>query len=114
MVRESVNARRLADTDRDPIEGKCVFEFISKEVGVEMGVRKTYREANDLRALLMGREPVVSIDRIYLEDDEDEIFQGDIISFPDKPELPRFQIMDTQRDGLSRMVCRLNMIGSQV
>lgn len=113
MIKPTPNSRRLPDTSRPVVFGRCVFEFMSKDVGIEMGVRKTYREANDLRSLMIGRDPEVSIDRKYFQTVSDEPHQGDIIEFPGKPELPKFEVMDTMRDGLSRLVCRLVMYGVQ-
>lgn len=92
---------------------KGVFDYISTEYGVQLGVRKSYREANDLRALQTGRDPQLSIDRKYWPSADWEPRQGDVIRFPANPELPGFQVISSQRDGLSRMVLMLVTIGAQ-
>lgn len=92
---------------------KGIFDYISTEYGVQLGVRKSYREANDLRALQTGRDPQLSIDRKYWPSVDWEPKQGDVIHFPVNPELPDFQVISAQRDGLSRMVLMLVTIGAQ-
>lgn len=109
----SANGRRSADPNRPVLCGYCIFDYISKEYGLELGVRKTYRESNDLRAISVGRDAIVSIDRRYFMEFAEEPKQGDIIEFPEKPQLPAFQIMDVQRDGMSRLELRLVHLGSQ-
>ena len=110
----SPNGRGGADPSREVIEAKGIFDYISIEHGIELGVRKSYREANDLRALQLGRDPQVSIDRVYFSGLADEPRQGDRVVFPDNPELPSFDVVSAQRDGLSRMVLKLTHRGAQV
>lgn len=108
------NGRPKADPDRGVIEdGFGVFDYVDAEYGIELGVRKSYREANDLRALQTGREPLLSVDRRYFPTLESEPKQGDIIEFPSRPDLPRFEVVSVKRDGLSRVLLRLVHIGSQ-
>ncbi|CCF19159.1 conserved protein of unknown function [Pseudorhizobium banfieldiae] len=90
-----------------------IFDYVSTEYGIQLGVRKSYREANDLRALQIGRDPQLSIDRKYWPSADWEPKQGDLISFPLNPDLPEFQVSSSQRDGLSRMVLMLITIGAQ-
>jgi hypothetical protein len=113
QARSTPNGRRSGDPDRPVLEGYCIFDYISKEYGLELGVRKTYRESNDLRAISVGRDAIVSIDRRYFMAFAEEPKQGDIIEFPEKPQLPGFEIMDVQRDGMSRLELRLVHMGSQ-
>jgi len=108
------NGRGDQDPDRAVVTCKGIFDYVSIEHGLELGVRKSYREANDLRALQVGRDPQVSIDRIYFPTGADEPRQGDRVTFPDNPELPEFEVTSAQRDGLSRMVIKLAHRGSQV
>jgi hypothetical protein len=113
------NGRRRPDPERqvrDDLWG--VFDYTSAEYGLELGVRKSYREANDLRAVSVGRKPVLSIDRKYFPDPLLEPRQGDLIEMLDdfgfpQPNLPQFEVMDNQRDGLARMELRLVQRGQQ-
>lgn len=107
------NGRPSPDPDRAVVEGKGVFDYVDATYGIELGVRKSYREANDLRALQTGREPLLSIDRKYWPALAGEPQQGDIIEFPSKPDLPRFEVVSVMRDGMSRLVVRLVHFGSQ-
>ncbi|MBN9308726.1 MAG: hypothetical protein J0I99_00720 [Devosia sp.] len=113
------NGRRRADLDRamrDDLWG--IFDYTSAEYGLELGVRKSYREANDLRAVSVGRKPVISIDRKYFPDPLLEPRQGDLIEMLNddgtpQADLPQFEVMDNQRDGQSRMELRLVQRGQQ-
>jgi hypothetical protein len=112
-MKATPNGRPGADPDRDVIEGAGIFDYVETQLGIELGVRKSYREANDLRALQSGREPLLSVDRKWFPTLSDEPRQGDIIEFPDRPNLPRFQVVSAQRDGLSRMLLHLVHLGRQ-
>lgn len=107
------NGRPGPDPNRTLIQGKGIFEYLSVEYGVQLGVRKSYREANDLRALQAGRDPQLSVDRVYFPIGLEEPKQGDILEFPNNPELPKFDVISSQRDGLSRLVLMLAHRGAQ-
>jgi hypothetical protein len=108
------NGRAQPDTIRPDVEGFGIFDFVEVVFGIELGVRKSYREANDLRALQTGRDPQLSVDRKYFPTLDQEPKQGDRVTFPSRPELPLFQVVSVQRDGLSRLVIKLVMEGAQV
>jgi hypothetical protein len=120
-MRDSVdpNGRRRADPERgtrDDLWG--IFDYTSAEYGLELGVRKSYREANDLRAVSVGRKPLLSIDRKFFPDPLLEPRQGDLIEMLNddgtpQADLPQFEVMDNQRDGLARMELRLVQRGQQ-
>jgi hypothetical protein len=112
-ILKTPNGRGGQDPNRDMLTIKGIFDYVSVEHGLELGVRKSYREANDLRALQNGRDPQVSLDRLYFEEGVDEPRQGDLINFPNNPELPDFEIISTHRDGLSRVVVKLAHKGTQ-
>ncbi|NKW80367.1 hypothetical protein HGG72_08440 [Ochrobactrum pecoris] len=95
------------------VNGKGIFDYISVEYGVQLGVRRSYREANDLRSLQSGRDPQLSVDRLYFPVGAEEPKQGDLVVFPTRPELPDFQVVSSQRDGLSRIVLMLVQLGGQ-
>lgn len=107
------NGRYSQDTTREVICGSGIFDYISVEYGVQLGVRRSYREANDLRSLQSGRDPQLSVDRRYFPVGTQEPRQGDQITFPSRPELPDFQVISSQRDGLSRVVLMLVQRGGQ-
>ncbi|WP_421983350.1 hypothetical protein [Roseibium sp.] len=109
----SPNGRPTVDTSRTTITGKGILDYISVESGVQLGVRRSYREANDLRALQTGRDPQLSVDRVYFPIGVEEPKQGDIVKFPERPELPEFDVMSSQRDGMSRVVLELVHRGPQ-
>ena len=96
------NARAGPDPDRAVITGKGVFDYSPATAGVELGDR-SIRAGNDLRSLVGGREPVLSVDRRYLPTAADEPRQGDVVTFPDKPDLPVFSVVNVRRDGQSRL-----------
>lgn len=107
------NGRPMADPNRTVVRGRGIFDYYSTEFGIQLGVRKSYREANDLRSLQAGRDPQLSVDRIYFPLGVEEPKQGDIVSFPDRPELPEFDVVSSQRDGMSRVVLMLTQRGAQ-
>lgn len=114
---QTPNGRPALDPTR-PIVGLLVpaygvFDYISEEYGIQLGVRKSYREANDLRALQTGRDPRLSIDRKYFPTPDVEPKQGDKVKFPTFPVLPIFSVVSCQRDGLSRLELLLVHEGSQ-
>lgn len=116
------NVKRAADPARDVIDVEGIFEYNSIEFGMELGVRKSYREANDLRNVSVGRTPDISIDRKWFPDKDKEPRQGDNLymlraavggGMEVDPNYPPFEIMDNQRDGLARSLLRLIQLGSQ-
>lgn len=107
------NGRPGPDATRSIVNGKGIFDYISTEFGIQLGVRKSYREANDLRSLQTGRDPQLSVDRLYFPIGVQEPKQGDIVSFPTHPELPDFDVVSAQRDGQSRLVLMLTHRGAQ-
>ena len=113
-MKSTPNGRSKPDGARLVIDGKGIFDYVPAEYGIQLGVRRSYREANDLRSLQSGRDPQLSIDRVYFPLHADEPKQGDIIAFPKRPELPDFQVVSAQRDGLSRMVLLLVQREGQV
>lgn len=118
-MKSSPNGRPSADSARVALPSpevpapRGIFDYYSTEYGVQLGVRKSYREANDLRALQVGRDPQLSVDRRYWPNADWEPKQGDVIRFPLNAELPDYQVISSQRDGLSRMVLMLIQIGAQ-
>lgn len=107
------NSRPVPSVERDEVEGEGVFDYYELQHGIELGVRKSYREANDFRALQSGREPRISVDRRLFPTSADEPRQGDVLTLPTRPDLPDFVITSAQRDGLSRMVLKLAHLGRQ-
>lgn len=116
------NAKRIPDPARPAIDIEAIFEYNSIEFGMELGVRKSYREANDLRNVSVGRTPDVSIDRKWFPKVEEEPRQGDRLfmlrlsnngELEVDPNYPPFEVMDNQRDGLARTVLRLIQLGNQ-
>ena len=116
------NARRSADPAREVVDVEGIFEYNSIEFGMELGVRKSYREANDLRNVSVGRTPDISIDRRWFPDKDKEPRQGDHLymlraaaggGLEVDPGYPAFEVMDNQRDGLARTLLRLIQLGSQ-
>lgn len=107
------NGRPGPDENRPVVNGRGIFDYISTEFGIQLGVRKSYREANDLRSLQTGRDPQLSVDRLYFPIGVQEPKQGDIVSFPTHPELPDFDVVSAQRDGQSRLVLMLTHRGAQ-
>lgn len=112
-MRSTPNGRPRPDPSRPAITGKGVFDYISVEYGIQLGVRRSYREANDLRSLQSGRDPRLSIDRRWFPVGIEEPRQGDVVRFPTRPELPEFQVISAQRDGMARMELELVQIGGQ-
>lgn len=109
----SPNGRPNLDPTRNVVRGKGVFGYVSTEFGIQLGVRKSYREANDLRSLQTGRDPVLSVDRKWFPIGTQEPRQGDLVAFPDNPELPTFDVIAAARDGLSRLELQLAHKGAQ-
>ena len=105
------NGRSRPDPDRSPVVGRGVFDDVAAEYGVQLGVRRSYREANDLRALQVGSDPQLSIDIRYFGDRLPR--QGDLVRLPTKPELPDFQVISAQPDSQSRIVLMLVEIGEE-
>lgn len=111
--KSTANGRPGPDATRTVVNGKGILDYISTEFGIQLGVRKSYREANDLRSLQTGRDPQLSVDRIYFPVGLQEPKQGDLIQFPSRPELPEFDVASVQRDGQSRLVFMLVQRGAQ-
>lgn len=107
------NGRGQVDADRKVIKGCGIFDYVEMEYGVQLGVRKSYREGNDLRSVQSGRDPQLSVDIKYFPGVDEAVLQGDIVRFPDEPNLPDFQVTKAQRDGLSRIRLDLVQIGGQ-
>lgn len=103
-MKSTPNGRPKPDLSRPIVRGLGIFDYIAVEYGLQLGVRRSYREANDLRSLQSGREPQLSIDRRYFMNPKEEPKQSDYIHFPKNVELPKFQVISGQRDGLSRIV----------
>lgn len=107
----SPNGRREMDQDRAVVEGICVFDNESTKSGIRLGVRKTFREANDLRVLSQGREPKASIDLRQFPTLADQPRQGDKFELLDRDIAP-FEVTSAERDGQARIVVRLIQEGS--
>ena len=107
------NGRPSVDSARPIVEGLGIFDYVEADYGIELGVRKSYREANDLRALQTGREPQLSVDRRYFPTLADEPRQGARVVFPSRPDLPPFEVVSVKRDGMSRLAITLLHLGSQ-
>jgi hypothetical protein len=111
MVR-SPNGRPSVDPSRVPVDGYGIFDSLSVEFGLQLGVRKSYREGNDLRTNQVGRDPQISVDRQYFSAGWIPR-QGDVLSFPDNDDLPDFDVVTSEPDGLSRIVIKLLQQGIQ-
>lgn len=112
-ISKTPNGRGGHDPHRKVVTGYGVLSYMAAEFGVQLGVRRSYREANDLRAIQSGREPELSVDRRYFCGVENEPRQDDIVTFPTKPDLPDFQVVGVRRDGLARLVLVLVQLGGQ-
>ncbi|MDA5627781.1 MULTISPECIES: hypothetical protein [Agrobacterium] len=112
-MKSTPNGRPSADPSRKVIRGRGIFDYVEMEYGVQLGVRKSYREGNDLRSVQSGRDPQLSVDMIYFPGVDEAALQGDLVSFPDEPHLPDFQVTKAQRDGMSRIRLDLVQIGGQ-
>ena len=108
------NGRGQRDATRKVVHGRGVFDYVEMEYGVQLGVRKSYREGNDLRSVQSGRDPQLSVDMMYFPGVDEAALQGDIVTFPDDPNLPDFQVTKAQRDGMNRIRLDLVQIGGQV
>jgi len=104
------NGRGTPDPNREEVLGRGIYDDVAAEYGVQLGVRRSYREANDLRALQVGSEPQLSVDIIHFPADKPR--QGDVVKFPDRTDLPDFQVISAQPDGLNRIVLHLVQIGA--
>lgn len=107
------NGRGAQDPARTIIEGVGVLEYESGEQGIQLGVRKTYREANDLRAIPLGRHPILIVQSKFFPTPDVEPRQGDLIEMVEAPELPLFDVVSAQRDGLTRIEIFLVHRGTQ-
>lgn len=112
-MKSTPNGRPSADPNRKVILGRGIFDYVEMEYGVQLGVRKSYREGNDLRSVQSGRDPQLSVDMIYFPGVDEAALQGDLVSFPDESHLPDFQVTKAQRDGMSRIRLDLVQIGGQ-
>lgn len=104
------NSRAKPDPSRPIVEGRCPFIYASKEFGIQLGVRKTYREANDFRSITIGYEPFASIAKGYFETKASWPSQDDIFEIVSEPDFPRFKVLDVQPDGMERLELRLEII----
>lgn len=109
----SPNGRGGDDPDRPQMTVTAVFFYPSAEFGIELGVRRSYREANDLRALQVGREAQITLKRSYFTSVAVEPRQGDYVRFLTRPELPDFEVASAQRDGITRIILKLVHLGAQ-
>ncbi|MCO5730085.1 hypothetical protein [Rhizobium sp. SSA_523] len=112
-MKSTPNGRGAVDPNRKVVRGKGIFDYVEMEYGVQLGVRKSYREGNDLRSVQSGRDPQLSVDMIYFPGVDETALQGDVIAFPDEPNLPDFQVSKAQRDGMNRIRLDLVQIGGQ-
>jgi hypothetical protein len=106
-MRAGTNGRPRPDEARPVIEGRGVLDMAPGPVPIEHGRRSTSGGSNALRSLIAGEEPSLSIDRRHFGDVSREPRQSDMIEFPTRPDLPRFEVVAAERDGLSRMIVRL-------
>lgn len=112
-MKSTPNGRSGTDPNRPGVQGRGIFDYISVEYGIQLGVRRSYREANDLRSLQSGRDPQLSVDRRLFPTGALEPRQGDTVRFPTRSDLPEFQVVSSQRDGLARLVLKLVQVGGQ-
>ncbi len=111
-MKRTPNGRPSEDPERAPVDGDGIFDSLSVEFGLQLGVRKSYREGNDLRTNQIGRDPQISVDRRYFSAGWIPK-QGDVVSFPDSDDLPDFDVVTSEPDGLSRIVLKLLQQGIQ-
>lgn len=111
--RSTPNGRGMQDPTRQVVTVQGVFTNPSKQLGIQLGVRKSYREANDLRALSMAREPYISVDRKHFTGLIGEPRQGDRIRLPNRPDHPEYEVMTVERDGITRLRMKLIQRGPQ-
>lgn len=110
---QAVNGRPAADPAFPVRTLQGVFFYYPKAFGIELGVRKTYREANDFRATQSGRDPFVLFKADDFATQAEEPRKDDLIRFPDLyPDLI-FQVYQSERDGLTRIVVSLVLEGGQ-
>ena len=112
-MKGTANGRGGPDPNRKVVIGRGVFDYVEMEYGVQLGVRKSYREGNDLRSVQSGRDPQLSVDIKHFPGLDEAVFQGDLVQFPDNPNLPDFQVTKAQRDGMNRIRLDLVQIGGQ-
>ncbi|EFO32126.1 conserved hypothetical protein [Roseibium sp. TrichSKD4] len=105
VAQASPNGRRKL-VPESVIEGICVFGRPTVDFGIELGVRKSYRESNDFRSISVGRDATASIDVKYFPDGLPK--QGDRFQLLDKPDEPVFTIGEVRPDGKSRFVISLH------
>ncbi|MGH0004861.1 hypothetical protein ACQU0X_32770 [Pseudovibrio ascidiaceicola] len=106
QTKATTNSRASSDPDRGEFSGRrCILSLLSIESGIELGVRKTYRESNDFRTVSIGRDFYVSIDKANLGGNE--MKQGDFIHFASYPKWGRFKLFSVKPDGKSRIKCDL-------
>lgn len=113
MERATPNSRRSVSATRPVVEGTCLFDYESVDFGIRLGVRRTSREANDMRTIGKGRQPMASIDRSIFASVDDEPRQGDRFEATEYPDLAPFEIQSVERDGQSRFVLRMVQEGAQ-
>jgi len=99
------NGRREFDASRSIVAGRGILDMVDDDMPLELGSRD--RSGNDLRALLSGSTPVLSLDRSYFPTAASEPRQGDRIEFPGRSDLGTMEVVSVQRDGLARTVLQL-------
>lgn len=99
------NGRPSPDLSRPVVTGRGIFDDVAAEYGVQLGVRRSYREANDLRALQVGSDPQLSIDVSHFAGNMPR--QGDLVTLLDWPERPEYQVISAQPDSQARIVLML-------
>lgn len=109
----SPNGRGGDDPNRPSMTVTAVLFYPAAELGIELGVRRSYREANDLRALQVGRDAQIMLERSYFVSVAQEPRQGDYVRFLKRPELPDFEVTSAQRDGITRIILKLVHLGAQ-
>ncbi|WP_411905977.1 hypothetical protein [Rhizobium mayense] len=101
------NGRPVPDPDRELWEGKGVLEEMPNFPPVEMGRRD--RAGNDLQSVIASSAIELSVDRARYPL-ADKTKQGDRIKTDD---LRRFEVVSIKRDGLSRVIFLLTLLGNQ-
>lgn len=99
------NGRPSPDPSRPIVTGRGIFDDVAAEYGVQLGVRRSYREANDLRALQVGSDPQLSIDVSHFAGNMPR--QSDLVTLLDWPERPEYQVISAQPDSQARVVLML-------
>ena len=101
-MKTSPNGRPKIDPEYGALEMTGTVVYPTSEFGVEMGVRKSYREANDLRSVQTGAQMVISFDNREFQKYGYEPRQGDRIDVPGRPKEPPFDVVSTRPDGTTR------------